>query len=291
MNDYILRVTAANGTIRAFFADTRETVNEAAKIHNTTAVVSAALGRLLTAGAIMGLMLKNESDLLTLNIKGDGPVGGLMVTADNKARVKGYAYNPQADAESKPDGKLNVSGIVGKGSLNVIKDMGMKDAYIGQVELLSGEIAEDIAYYFVQSEQTPSVVSLGVLVDRDYTIKQSGGFILQLMPDAPDEIIDKLEEKINALPSITALLDSGKTPELIADMLFADFGYEILEKSPTEFYCNCSRERVEAALTAVGKAELEKIINDDGQTTLNCHFCNSDYHFEKAELFNIINNI
>lgn len=286
--DHILRVTAANGMIRAFFADLRNTVNKASDIHKTTPVMSAALGRLISAGAMMGLMLKDKDDLLTLSIKCEGPAKGLLVTADSRGRVKGYANNPYADAEKKSNGKLNVSGVIGPGSLTIIKDMGLKDAYVGSVELQSGEIAEDIAYYFAQSEQTPSVVSLGVLVDVDYSIKQAGGFIIQLVPGATEDIIVYLEQKISTIDNITKLYESGHSSKTLAEMLFSEVGYNVLEQVPVEFYCNCSRERVEKALIAIGKEDLEKILSEDEKASLNCHFCNKKYDFSKLDLIDLI---
>lgn len=288
MKDQILRVTAADGMIRGFFADTRDTVNRAADIHRTTPVMSAALGRLLSAGVMMGLMLKNEDDLITLAIKSSGAAGGILVTADHRGRVKGYANNPGAEAELKANGKLNVSGVVGAGDLTVIKDMGLKEPYVGKTELQTGEIAEDIAYYFAQSEQTPSVVSLGVLVDVDYSIRQAGGFILQLMPGASDEIVEFLEQKVRELNGITTLYEEGQTPETLAERLFFDVGYTVLERVPVEFYCNCSRERVEKALVAIGKTELEKILAEDKKASVNCHFCNKQYDFSQLDLESLI---
>ncbi|MCL2703403.1 MAG: Hsp33 family molecular chaperone HslO [Defluviitaleaceae bacterium] len=284
MSDHILRITAANGAIRAFIADTRNTVNMARQIHDTRPVMSAALGRLLTAGAIMGLMLKNDGDLLTLTIKGDGPGGMVLVTADSAGNVKGYCNNPHADLPLNSIGKLDVSGILGAGTLTVIKDMGSGEPYNGAVALQTGEIAEDIAYYFAQSEQTPSVVSLGVLVDVDYSIKQAGGFIIQLMPGASDAVIDFLEQKVTGLASMTTLYEQGHTTESLAEMLFSESGYEILDKLPCRFACNCSRGRVEKALVAIGRDELENIAKQDKSASLNCHFCNKKYDFNEADI-------
>jgi molecular chaperone Hsp33 len=288
LNDHILRVTAGDGQIRAFFADTKNTADKAAAIHRTTPVMTAALGRLMTAAAIMGLMLKDEGDLVTLQIKGKGKAQGLLATADNNGKVKGYPYNPDADAPKKANGKLNVSGVIGEGSLTVMKDMGAGEPYNGTVELVSGEIAEDIAYYYAQSEQTPSVVSLGVLVDVDYSVKQSGGFIIQLMPGAGEWLVPYLEEKVRGLSSITAFYEDGGSPEKLAETLFADIGWEIHEKNPVEFYCNCSRERVEKVLLSLGKQELEDIIEKDGGAALNCHFCHARYDFSKDDIARLI---
>jgi len=290
MKDYCLRATAANGHIRVFVATTKDLVNKAAKIHNTTPVASAALGRLLTATSIMGLMMGNESHLITINIKGDGPIGGVLATSDGLGRVRGYVHYPDGDAPPRPDGKLNVGGAIGTGQITVIKDLGLKEPYVGTLQLVSGEVAEDIAGYFAYSEQVPSVVSLGVVVDRDHSIRQAGGFLIQLMPGFDDDLIDKLEAKMADFPAITTIMEAGKTPEDILDMLLADFGYEIVDKSQMEFYCNCNRERVTGALVTIGAKELTQIIEEDGKAEINCHFCNKYYAFDKTELTTILNN-
>lgn len=286
--DYILRISAADGMIRAFFATTRETVNTAVELHQTSAVVAAALGRLLTAGAMMGLMLKNDDDLLTLNIKGDGLVGGLLVTADRNGHVKGYPQNPHADVPNKPNGKLDVSGVIGAGTLTVIKDMGFSDPYLGTIELQTGEIAEDITYYFAQSEQTPSAVSLGVLVDVDYSIRQSGGFIIQLMPGATEETIAYLERMLSGLDSMTNLYEQGHTPESLAQLLFGEIGYETLARTPVCFHCDCSQERAERVLISLGREELTRLKEEDHAASLSCQFCNRQYQFSEQELDHLI---
>lgn len=288
--DYILRATSGDGSFRIFVATTKETVQEAFNNHKTSPVMSAALGRALTAVAIMGSMLKNDSDLITIKINGDGPGKGLVVTGDNKARVKGYALNPIVDIPLKPNGKLDVQAALGEGNLIVIKDLGLKEPYVGQIPLISGEIAEDLTYYFAKSEQIPSAVSLGVLVDRDYSIKQAGGFIIQVMPDADETIIVSIEEKLKTLKPFTTLLEEGKSPEDIANLLFAEFGLNILDKIPVSFYCNCSKERVEKALISIGKIELENIIKEDKKATLHCHFCSKDYNFNEDELKDLLKN-
>jgi len=290
MKDYCLRATAANGHIRAFAATSKHLVGEAAAIHSTTPVASAALGRTLTATAIMGLMSGNETDLVTINIKGEGPIGGVLATSDGLGRVKGYAFNSDGNTALRPDGKLAVGTAIGPGQITVIKDFKLKEPYVGTLELVSGEIAEDVAAYFAFSEQTPSIVSLGVLVDRDHSIKQAGGFLIQLLPGFDDDLIDALEAKMADFPSITTLLEDGKTPEDVLDILLADFGYKITEKSPMEFYCNCDRSRVTGALVAMGGDELEQIIEEDGKAEINCHFCNKKYIFEKDELIQILDN-
>ncbi len=288
MEDYIIRATAANGAIRAFAVTSKNTVETARSLHNTSPVATAALGRLLSAAAMMGIMLKGEKDLLTLQIRGDGPLQGIVVSSDSEANVKGYVFNPYVEVPDKYEGKLDVSKAIGKGNISVIKDIGLKEPYCGQIELVSGEIAEDLTYYFAKSEQTPSAVGLGVLIDRDTTVMASGGFIIQLMPDAGDEIALKLEEKINRTPYVTTLLDMGYTPEDILKLILGDFNLEINEKKEMRFYCNCSRERVEKALISLGKDELTKIIEEDKKAQLHCHFCNKEYNFNDDELREIL---
>ncbi|WP_373108938.1 Hsp33 family molecular chaperone HslO [Lachnoclostridium sp. Marseille-P6806] len=277
MTDYIIRATAAEGQIRAFAATTRDLVEYARSAHNTSPVATAALGRLLTAGAMMGIMMKGEKDLLTLKIEGDGPIGGLTVTADSRGNVKGYAFHPEVMLPPNAKGKLDVGGALGIGVLSVIKDIGLKDPYVGQTILVTSEIAEDLTYYFATSEQTPSSVALGVLMERDNTVKQAGGFILQMMPGASEEVISALEKRLGEITSITALLDAGNTPEMILEHILGDFGLEILDKRPTAFSCNCSEERIEKALISVGKQELQSMIEDGKTIEVNCHFCNKHY--------------
>ena len=277
MTDYIIRATAAEGQIRAFAATTRDLVEYARSAHNTSPVATAALGRLLTAGAMMGIMMKGEKDLLTLKIEGDGPIGGLTVTADSRGNVKGYAFHPEVMLPPNAKGKLDVGGALGIGVLSVIKDIGLKDPYVGQTILVTSEIAEDLTYYFATSEQTPSSVALGVLMERDNTVKQAGGFILQMMPGASEEVISALEKRLGEITSITALLDAGNTPEMILEHILGDFGLEILDKLPTAFSCNCSEERMEKALISVGKQELQSMIEDGKTIEVNCHFCNKHY--------------
>ena len=277
MTDYIIRATAAEGQIRAFAATTRDLVEYARSAHNTSPGATAALGRLLTAGAMMGIMMKGEKDLLTLKIEGDGPIGGLTVTADSRGNVKGYAFHPEVMLPPNAKGKLDVGGALGIGVLSVIKDIGLKDPYVGQTILVTSEIAEDLTYYFATSEQTPSSVALGVLMERDNTVKQAGGFILQMMPGASEEVISALEKRLGEITSITALLDAGNTPEMILEHILGDFGLEILDKLPIAFSCNCSEERIEKALISVGKQELQSMIEDGKTIEVNCHFCNKHY--------------
>ena len=284
MKDHILRATAANGAVRLFVADTRQTVQQAFEYHKTSPVMSAALGRALTIVAIMGSMLKSEKDMVTKQIKGDGPGGGLTVTSNSASEVKGYVNEPVVDIPLKPNGKLDVQAALGFGTLTVIKDMGLKEPYVGNIPLVSGEIAEDMTYYFAKSEQTPSAVALGVLVDRDYSIKAAGGFVIQMMPEADDEIITFLEEKLKNIEPVTAMLEKGMTTADILNELVGGFEPKILDKIPVEYVCGCSKEKVEKALIAIGKKEIAKIIEEDGKATLHCHFCNKDYEFNKDEL-------
>ncbi|WP_058486152.1 Hsp33 family molecular chaperone HslO [Defluviitalea phaphyphila] len=289
MEDYIVRITDKKKQVRAFGAITTNLVEEARKIHKTTPVVSAALGRLMTASGMMGQMLKGENDIITLQIKGNGPLKGMIVTADIKGNIKGYPYNPIVDIPLNSKGKLDVKGAIGEGKLIVIKDLGLKEPYIGQTNLISGEIAEDITYYFANSEQIPSAVALGVLVDRDYSIKQAGGFIIQILPEAEEETISKLEENLKNITSITHLLEEGKKPEDILKFLLEDI--IILDKVPVHFNCNCSRERVEKALISIGLKDLKKILEEDKKAELKCHFCNKKYMFDEVDLKKIINRL
>ena len=284
MSDRIVRATAANAQIRIFAADTKDTVETARVKHQTTPVATAALGRLLTAGAMMGTMLKGADDLLTLKITGDGPLGGIVVTADANADVKGYVGNPNADLPLNAKGKLDVSGAVGKGRLDIIRDMGLKEPYVGQTPLISGEIAEDLTFYFANSEQVPSSVGLGVLVDRDYTVKRAGGFIVQLLPNASDEVIDRLEENFSKFKSVTAFFESGLGAEDLIRVICEGMDPEITDTIPVRFYCNCSRERVEKALISIGHKELDDMIADGKEVNLNCGFCNTDYTFSVEDL-------
>lgn len=288
MSDYIVRATAANAQIRAFAATTKEMVETAKSTHDTSPVMTAALGRLLTAGAMMGSMLKGEKDILTLQIRGDGPAKGLTVTADSKANVKGYAIEPQVMLPPNALGKLDVGGALGAGFLSVIKDMGLKEPYVGQTELQTGEIAEDLTYYFATSEQVPSAVGLGVLMERDNTVKQAGGFIIQLMPFAEEEVIEKLEKKLAEVTSVTKLLDDGNTPEQILEILLGDLGVEITDTMPTKYYCNCDKERVEKAIVSIGKKEINEMIQDGKPIEVKCHFCNTAYQFTIEDLKQII---
>ncbi|MBR1910097.1 MAG: Hsp33 family molecular chaperone HslO [Lachnospiraceae bacterium] len=284
MGDYIVRATAANGSIRAFCATTRQLTEYARACHDTSPVVTAALGRMLTAGAIMGCMQKGEQDVLTLQLRGSGPMKGITVTADSKGRVKGYPIVNDVILPANSKGKLDVSGAIGKGYLSVIKDMGLKDPYVGQVELISGEIAEDLAYYFASSEQVPSAVSLGVLMEKNNTVKQAGGLIIQALPGASDEELTKLEERLSNLPSMTQMLEDTLTCEQILEKVLGDMDLQILDRIDTGFYCNCDRERVEKVIISLGKEELGKIISEGEPLQLKCHFCNKAYDFSAEEI-------
>ena len=287
MKDYIVRATAANAQIRAFAASTTELVEEARTRHNTSPVATAALGRLLTAGAMMGSMMKNPTDVLTLQVQCGGPIGGMTVTADSKGEVKGYVHNPDVMLPPK-NGKLDVGGALGPGFLNVIKDMGLKEPYSGQTILQTGEIAEDLTYYFATSEQVPSSVGLGVLMEKDNTVRQAGGFIIQLMPFVEDSVVDRLEKKLSSVDSVTSYLDRGFTPEQLLDEFLGEFGLEILDKLDTQFHCDCSREKVEKALISVGKKELNDMVQEGKPVEVKCHFCNTPYVFDMEELKNLI---
>lgn len=284
MSDYLIRATAANASIRAFAATTKDLVEEARIIHNTSPVITAALGRLLTGGVMMGSMLKNEADLLTLQISGDGPVKGLTVTANGKSEVKGYAIEPQVMLPKSAAGKLDVGGAVGHGTLRVIKDMGLKEPYVGQTALQSGEIAEDLTYYFATSEQVPSSVGLGVLMEKNNTVKQAGGFIIQLMPFAEEEVIQKLEENLQAFSTVTTVLDEGKTPEEMLEMLLRDLDPVFTEKHACGYHCSCSRERMERAIISIGRKDITEMIADGKPIEVNCQFCGKSFTFSVEEL-------
>lgn len=283
--DYVVRAIAADAQIRIFAATMRDTVETARASHNTSPVVTAALGRLLIGGAMMGLMLKGEEDILTLQVNGDGPMRGMTVTADSSGKVKGYAKVPQVIIPANAAGKLDVSGAIGKGMLNVIKDMGMKEPYIGQTALQTGEIAEDLTYYFASSEQVPSAVGLGVLLDKESnTVKQAGGFIIQIMPFADERVIEKLEAGLAKVTSVTTLLEEGNTPEQMMELLLEGMDIEFTERIPVGFLCNCTKERVEKALISIGEKEINEMIEDGKEIEVNCHFCNKDYLFSVEEL-------
>ncbi|MCI5879040.1 MAG: Hsp33 family molecular chaperone HslO [Lachnospiraceae bacterium] len=284
MADYMIRATAAEGQIRAFAVTSKELVEEARKRHNTSPIVTAALGRLMSGAVMMGSMMKGEKDLLTIRVNGDGPMRGMTVTADAAGNVKGYPFVPDVVLPANALGKLDVAGAIGAGNMSVIKDMGLKEPYIGQTALQTGEIAEDLTYYFAVSEQVPSAVGLGVLMNKENTVEQAGGFIIQLMPFAEEEVIEKLEKKVAEVTSVTSLLAQGYNPEMILQKLLGDLGLEITENMPVRFYCGCSKERVTKALASISRAELDDIIKDGKPIEVNCDFCNTHYTFDIDEL-------
>ncbi len=284
MSDYILRATAANLAIRAFAISGIEMVEEARSRHNTSPVVTDALGRLLMGGTMMGVMMKSKDDVLTITVKGEGPIGRLVVTADSQGNVKGYADNPVVIIPPNWGGKLDVGAAIGRGDMTVIKDLGLKEPYVSTIPLGTSEIADDLTFYFFKSEQTPTSVSLGVLLSLDNTVEQAGGFIIQLMPGVSDEIIDKLEYKLEHLRPITEMMANGMGPEEILEEVLGEFGLEINEKKPVGFRCNCSKEHVARILISMGKEELQKLIDEGNSVTLNCSFCNTDYTYSVDEI-------
>ena len=282
--DYMVRATAADGMIRAFAATTRDTVEQAKNIHGTYPVATAALGRLLTGALMMGADMKDDRDLITIKIDCQGPIKSLLVTADRNGHVKGYVGNPAVNLPPNDKGKLDVGGALDLGVLSVIKDIGLKEPYVGQTILVSGEIAEDLTYYYATSEQIPSSVALGVLMNKDNTVKQAGGFIIQLMPGAEDELVDKLEARIGAVSGITSMLDKGMSPEDILGELLGDFGLTINEKQPCAYECDCSRKRVARALLSVGEKDLKEIIDEGKDIEMGCQFCEKKYSFKPEEI-------
>ncbi|HCC08107.1 MAG TPA: Hsp33 family molecular chaperone HslO [Clostridiales bacterium] len=291
MSDYILRAAAKDEQVRAFISYNKDTVQKAREIHDTSPVASAALGRTLIVASLMSAMLKNDSDLITIQIKGDGPIRGIVVVADNKSNVKGYVYNPDVSLPLNSLGKLDVGGAIGKGSLTVIKDLGLKTPYLGQTELVTSEIAEDFTYYFTTSEQIPSAVALGVLVDTDTSIKHAGGFIIQVMPGCEEITLSTLERNISKMKSITTLFDEGNTPEDILKTIFDSIPYTIYETQKTDFRCNCSKERVEKAFISIGIKDLQDILEKDKKAELNCHFCNKNYVFDEEHIKKLISDV
>ena len=288
MADHIVRATAGNAQIRAFAASTTEMVECARKAHNTSPVATAALGRLLTGGVMMGSMMKNDSDMLTLQIKGSGDIGGITVTADSKGNAKGYVNNPDVMLPPK-NGKLDVGGALGAGFLTVIKDMGLKEPYSGQTVLQTGEIAEDLTYYFATSEQIPSSVGLGVLMEKDNTVRCAGGFIVQVMPFIDEAVLSKLEDNIGKIQSVTSMLDNGHTPEEMLEQVLEGLDMQIVDTMPAKFYCNCSKERIEKAIISIGKKDIQSMIDDGEDIEVKCHFCNTAYKYTVDELKTLIN--
>ncbi|MDD6058605.1 MAG: Hsp33 family molecular chaperone HslO [Clostridiales bacterium] len=284
MKDYIVRATAAEGQIRAFAITSKSLVEEARRAHGTSPVITAALGRLLSGAAMMGTMMKGEKDLLTIQIQCGGPALGMTVTADANGHVKGFPRVADVSLPLNPQGKLDVGGALGLGIMNVIKDLGLKEPYVGQIALQTGEIAEDLTYYFATSEQVPSAVGLGVLVDTDYSVRQAGGFILQLMPFVKDEVVEQLEKKITEIASVTEMLEDGNTPEQMLELILGEFGVEVTDTVEAVFLCDCSKERVSGAIATLSKKDLDDIINDGESIEVKCQFCNKAYHFDMDEL-------
>lgn len=285
MPDYIVNAITSNGAIRVVAADTTQLCNRAQEIHKMSPTAAAALGRTLTAAAIMGSMLKSSEDSLTVQLNGGGPIGKVVAVSDGNANVKGYVGNPLVDLPLNEKGKLDVGGAIGRdGMLGIIRDLGLKEPYVGQVPLVNGEVAEDLTQYYATSEQLPTAVALGVLVDVDYSIKAAGGFILQVLPGAYDEDIDNVEKTVASISSVTEMLDNGKKPEDIVEQLLKDYEIEYFENVPAQYQCDCSRDRTDRALISIGKEELEKIINEDGKAQITCHFCDNVYEYNKEEL-------
>ena len=285
MADYIVNAITSNGAIRVVAADTTELCNRAQEIHKMSPTAAAALGRTLTAAAIMGSMLKSADDSLTIQLNGGGPIGKVVAVGDGNAKVKGYVGNPLVDLPLNEKGKLDVGGAIGRdGMLGIIRDLGLKEPYVGQVPLVNGEVAEDLTQYYATSEQLPTAVALGVLVDVDYTIKAAGGFILQVLPGAYDEDIDNVERTVQSISSVTEMLSNGKKPEDIVEQLLSDYEIEYFDNVPTKYECDCSRDRTDRALISLGKDELTKIIEEDGKAEITCHFCDNIYKYTKEEL-------
>lgn len=289
MKDYVIRGIDKKGTIKFFIASTTNLVEEARRIHNTSPTATAALGRVLTAACMIGMTLKNDRDTLTLKIKGDGPIGSIVSVANSKGEVKGYVENPKTEVPRRPDGKLNVGGAVGKnGQIAVIKDLGLKESFIGYSNLVSGEIAEDLVSYYYHSEQQPTAISLGVLVDTDTSVRASGGFMIQLLPGVSEEDIDRIESIIKSIKPMSTLIDEGLTPEEILKEIFGEFQIEVLDKTFVQYKCNCSMEKVESILVSLGNDELKAIIEEDGKAEVVCHFCNTKYNFSKEDLIKLL---
>lgn len=288
--DYIVRASLANDSVRAFAISSTHLVAEARERHRTLPVVTAALGRLLSAGAIMGSMMKGDKDIVTISLKGDGPAGYITVTADSHGHVKGFPGNPNVDIPRKYAGKLDVGTAVGRGLLTVSYDLGLKEPYSGQVEIQTGEVAEDLAYYFTVSEQLPSAVGLGVMVDTDSSVKHAGGFIVQLLPDAPEDVIELLEKKLANLEPVTTMMEQGMTPEEMLLHIFEGVDIEFTERHDVKFYCDCSKEKVKRALAAISDKDLQDIVNDDEDIEVKCFFCNTAYKFSVADIKDILSS-
>lgn len=289
--DYIIRAIDKKRSFRIFAVRTTDLIEKARQYHNTSPTASAALGRVLTAGLMMGYMMKGEKNKLTLKINGGGPLGTILVTADNKGNIKGYVDNPSIEVPIKTNGKIDVGTAVGiNGKLTVIRDLGLKEPYVGSTDIVTGEIGEDIAFYYFVSEQQSSAVGLGVLVNKDYTIKAGGGFIIQVLPNIEDEDLELLEKITKEMISVSEYFDNDKSIEEITKKIFKNFDIEVTEKIPVQFKCDCSIKRMEKALITVGKEELKKIIDEDGEAEIVCHFCNKKYNFNKEQLEKLMNS-
>ncbi|WP_121615953.1 Hsp33 family molecular chaperone HslO [Virgibacillus halodenitrificans] len=290
MKDYLIKATAHNGMVRAYASTTTVTIEEARRRHDTWATASAALGRTITISAMMGAMLKGE-DSLTVKVEGRGPIGAILADANANGEVRGYVSNPHVDFELNDKGKLDVARAVGTdGNISVIKDLGLKDYFTGEVPIISGEISEDFTYYFANSEQVPSAVGAGVLINPDHSVLAAGGFIIQVMPGAEEEVISQLEEEIQSLPAISALIQQGNTPEQILKRLFGKENVKVHETMPIEFRCKCSKERVEQAIIGLGKEEIKQMIEEDHGAEANCHFCNETYEFTETDLEKLLDS-
>ena len=292
MSDKIAVALTDNAAMRIYAAVTTDIAAEAQRIHNTLPLATAALGRTLTAGALMGAMQKDENVSITIQFKGNGPLGTVLVVADSSSRVRGYVQNPHADLPLRPDGKIDVGNGIGKsGYLSVIRDLGKgTQPYVGQVEITTGEVAEDLTYYYATSEQTPTAMSLGVLVDRDYTVKASGGYVIQMMPGwspEDEQIISAIEKRLGEIPSVSTMVDKGCSPEDIIKEILVDIPYHILKEETPEYKCNCSKARVEAALISIGKKDLNSLLEDNG-TEVNCNFCDKIYNFTTQDIEELI---
>ena len=292
MSDQLVRAISKDGFVKAAAVSTRALTERARQIHQTSPVATAALGRLLAAGSMMGNELKGDGSSVTLRIKGDGPLGTLLVVADNEGNVRGSVQNPQIDLPIREDGKLDVGGAVGHGgTLTVIKDLNLKEPYVGSVELLGGEIAEDLASYFVESEQIPTACALGVLIDRNQSVKAAGGYLIQLMPGAGEDTIAKVEGGIMAAGNVSAILEKNPDPEAMLRTVLSDFEVKVLEQEPVEYRCGCSRDRIERALLSLGRDELSAILAEQGSCDLTCQFCDRVYHFSGPELEGLIQSL
>lgn len=289
--DYMIGAMIKDVPVRMFAADTTELVGEAQKIHSTLPTASAAFGRTLTATALMTMLLKNENNKISVQIKCDGPIENLLVIGNTNGEIKGDIYNPHVHIPLNQIGKLDVAGAIGKGTLTIIQDLGLKEPYVGTVELVSGEIGEDFSYYFSVSEQIPSVVALGVLVNPDGTIKKAGGYLIQLLPNHSEELIDYIEKRIGEIPTISKLLDEGHEPKEILELIFKDYKVTFTEKKKPVYHCDCNRDRFERGLISLGREELTAIVEEDGQAEILCHFCNKKYEFEKADLITLLESI